>query len=538
MATEEQWSNTSFAGFGDLAIERSWIPQIFAAAELIQAGGPQAVEAQRGESLDYSYNVTVREGVAVIPITGPISRYHSWLYYYFRGTSIDQLARDFNTALNDPRVHSILFEVNSPGGEVTGVNELARMIFAARGKKPMTARVGGMCCSAAYWIAAACGDVVIDETAQLGSIGVFASFLDTKKFDQKFGFREFKIISDDSPDKCPDPASPEGEKLIKARLNALCDVFVASVAEFRDVTPEKVRSDFGRGDVRVGEHAVEAGLADRFGSFEETIAALAEAHGPAKGSGYTGALHEEGTGGPVNQALAESAPGYAERAGALGERADTDEDELPTCTEHPDGCPDGEPCGKAGGAEAEVSAHAPVTTQLKEGTTEMSLQTEKPSGAAAASQPTIEQLQAQLAALTAENVQRAEEARAASDRVARLEAEARTGRLNGLAANFAGDKAAKVTLMEKLVTAFGEESDELRAYVADQNAAAEQLRAGGVFAETGSSAATASEKSALGQLNAAAAKIAADEKVTPEKAFMLACERNPALYAKYNDEQG
>ncbi len=511
---------------GYLAIERSWVPQIVEAVELLRAGGLQAVEAQRGEPLEDSYNVQVRDGVAVIPITGPIFRYFPWLSYYFGGTSVTQLARDFNTALNDPRVHSILFEVNSPGGEVTGVNELARMIFAARGKKPMTARVGGMCCSAAYWIASACGDMVIDPTAQLGSIGVYASFLDTKKFDQKYGFREFKIISDDSPDKCPDPATAAGEKLIKTRINALCKVFVESVAEFRDVTTEKVLADFGRGDVRVGEYAIEAGLADRFGSLEETIASLAEAHGPAKSKGYTGALYDDGAVARVD------APDLTRAA----EGENDDEDEQPTCPEHPDGCPDGKQCEKAT-EDTQVSAHAPVTTQLQEGTTEMPTATEeKPSGAANASQPTVEQLMAQINALTEQNAQQVAAAKASEERVAKLESEARTSRLQGLAANFAGDRAVKVGLMEKLATAFGEESEELKAYVTDQNAQAEQLRAGGVFRENGSSAGQ-SDTSAEGQLNTIAVKIKEGEKVTDEKAFTLACERNKELYSKYLQEQ-
>lgn len=529
MALSDLTRDFRFAGNNDLAIDPRWIPQILDAAELLRTGGPQAVEAQRGEPLEYAYNVSIRDGVAIIPITGPIFRYHSWLYYFFGGTSVGLLARDFNAALNDPRVHSIIFEVNSPGGEVTGINELARMIFAARGRKPMTARVGGMCCSAAYWIASACGDIVIDETAQLGSIGVYASFIDTKKFDAKYGFREFKIISDDSPDKCPDPASPAGEKLIKARLNALCDVFIASVAEFRDVTPEKVRADFGKGDVRVGEHAIEAGLADGFGSLEETIAALAEAHGPAKGTGFTGALYAQ-------DVIAGGSPDLIFRA-AEEEEESVDEDEPETCPDHPDGCPDGEPCQKAAGTEIDVSAHAPVTTQPKEGTPEMATATEeKPSGATNASQPTIEQLLAQVQTLSS-RLETSETARAESDkRVESLETSARTNRLSTLAKDFAGDINAKVGFMEKLAAAFGEGSDELKAYVTEQNAHAEQLRASGLFKENGSSnsstAATATDQlmgkvKALRDTNPQLSEAEAQQRVFAE---------NPGLYEAYMGE--
>lgn len=518
------------AGIGDLAIEPSWIPQILTAAELARAGAPQAVEAQRGESLENTYNVRVRDGVAIIPITGPIFRYPSWLTYYFRGTSITELTRDFYAALTDTRVHSIIFEVNSPGGEVTGVNELARMIFNARGVKPMTARVGGTCCSAAYWIASACGDVVIDETAQLGSIGVYASFLDTKKFDQKYGFREFKIISDDSPDKCPDPSTPAGEKLIKTRLNALCKVFVESVAEFRDVTPEKVRSDFGRGDVRVGEYAVEAGLADRFGSHEETVAALAAAHGPARGGGFTGALDT----GLNNHATAEpggGVPSTEAEAAAVAPQSAATEEEPETCPEHPDGCPGDSPCATSAGAVN--SALTPVTHS--EGETHMATQ-----GAPAAdgtAQATIQQLQEQLRTLQTRDEQREAAMQAAHSRVASLEAEARTGRLKGLASNFTGDMQAKLGLMEKLAATFGEGSDELKAYVADQNALAEQVRAGGLFTEQGSAAGAATPATAEAKLHAEALRIAEANGLTYAQAYAKAVEANPALYNQHVEER-
>jgi len=53
------------------------------------------------------------------------------------------LAKDFQVALDDDSISSILLDIDSPGGAVTGVNEMANIIKAARSKKDITAYVGG-----------------------------------------------------------------------------------------------------------------------------------------------------------------------------------------------------------------------------------------------------------------------------------------------------------------------------------------------------------------------------------------------------------
>lgn len=503
--------------------------------------GLKAVEAERGEELEYTYNVRVRDGVAIIPITGPIFRYANLFSYFSGGTSVSILARDFNAALNDTRVHSIIFEINSPGGEVTGISELANMIFNARGRKPMTARVGGHCCSAAMWIASACDDIRIDDTAILGSIGVYAAFLDTKKADAKDGFRRIKIVSNQSPNKVPDPATPDGEKLIQARVDALADVFVQTVARNRGVSVATVLSDYGRGDVFVGQAAVAAGLADRMASLEETIAELAAAHGPAGGQGYTGALYGEEAGQEAGQQteflIDADSQGGAPRGARSDEQSaqedEPEEDDLSPARQPECDPEDGE---SDDGAKGKTTAQTPATTETQKGTMQMA--TENNSTTAGADNPTtVEALQAALAASQAQVSAIQEQANSFQASVARLEADALLGRLNTMAANFTGDKAAKVGLMQKMVANFGENSEELKAYVADQNAMAEQVRAGGLFRENGSAGGGDNADSALGKLNALAKERAKEKGLSFAVAFSEVCSENTTLYRQYDAER-
>lgn len=159
----------------ELAAGRPWLmtsealDTVMAVAD--RQGDVEALETRLGRSLDNTRSVTVRDGVAVIPVTGPIFRYANLFSEISGATSTQVLATDIQTALDDPQIRAIVINADSPGGEATGINELSEMIFQARGTKPIKAYVGGQASSAMYWIVSAADEVVVDDTAQLGSVG-------------------------------------------------------------------------------------------------------------------------------------------------------------------------------------------------------------------------------------------------------------------------------------------------------------------------------------------------------------------------------
>jgi signal peptide peptidase SppA len=254
---------------------------------------PEAVAAELGRPLENTYEVEYREGVAILPVEGPLFRYANLFTQISGATSYERLAQDFNAALADDQVRAILLNINSPGGEADGNAEFAEMIHAARGVKPIVAYVGGMGASAAYWIASAADEVIAHETALLGSIGVRTALIDDSERMAMEGLREYVIVSSQSPYKATDPADAGDRGRIQQVVDDLATVFVATVARNRGVSEETVLSDFGQGDVLVGQKAVAAGLADRLGSFEGALAELIERTSsltPPGGSGYQPAI--------------------------------------------------------------------------------------------------------------------------------------------------------------------------------------------------------------------------------------------------------
>lgn len=231
----------------------------------------EAVEARRAKRHDQSESLQIRDGVAVINVTGPIFRYADFFTEISGATSVSRLARDWAVAINDQNVSAILLNIDSPGGEVAGINEFAEMVYLSRGRKPIIAYVDGMAASAAYWIASAADEIVTDATGLLGSIGVAAAMPNP----DSRGNKEIQFVSSQSPRKRPNPNTEAGRDQIQQMVDDLATVLIATVARNRDTDPATVEQAFGQGAVSVGEKAVDVGLADRLGSFEAVVAELA-----------------------------------------------------------------------------------------------------------------------------------------------------------------------------------------------------------------------------------------------------------------------
>lgn len=234
----------------------------------------QALEARLGRKLDNTRSVSVRDGVAVIPVTGPIFRYANLFTEISGAVSTQMLATDIQAALDDPSIHAIVLNADSPGGEATGINELGDLIFNARDQKRIVTYVGGMAASAMYWIGSAAGEVVVDDTAQLGSVGVVMAM---SVVPQRDGAKSYEIVSSNAPNKRPDPETEAGRMQLQTRVDELASVFLDKVARNRGIPRDQVNDRFRQGGIATGALAVEAGMADRLGSLESLIAELAGA---------------------------------------------------------------------------------------------------------------------------------------------------------------------------------------------------------------------------------------------------------------------
>lgn len=221
----------------------------------------QSMSASMRDEPDNPY-----EGIQVISVRGPLFCYANIFTRMLLASSYERIQKELHQALNDTCVSAIIFDIDSPGGEVNGCSSLAHMIYEARGTKPMVAFASGDCASGAYWMASACDSIVATDTASLGSIGVVAT-LCTQPYDD----HRMDIVSSQSPHKRLDVSLDDDRARIQRRVDALADVFIEHVARHRNQTPNDIVQHYGGGDVFIGEQAITAGLADRVGTLTSLV---------------------------------------------------------------------------------------------------------------------------------------------------------------------------------------------------------------------------------------------------------------------------
>lgn len=209
-------------------------------------------------------------GVAIIPVTGAIFP-RSNLLTLSGATDLETLSKDFKTSLQSDKVKSIIFDFDTPGGVIDGVYEFANLIYESRGDKPILSYVNGMCASAGYWIASSTDEIISSPTGEIGSIGVMCTLTDDSVKKEKSGIKEVNIVSSNAPLKNPEFGSKDKKVQIQTILDDLESVFIGSVAKHRDIEFKTVIDKFGKGDVYVGEKAVEKGMIDKIDSLESII---------------------------------------------------------------------------------------------------------------------------------------------------------------------------------------------------------------------------------------------------------------------------
>lgn len=178
---------------------------------------PEAILTQQGRVFDGA-GAVVRDDTAIIPIAGPIFRHANIFTQMSGATSVEMLAETFSKAMFDDDISNIVFDIDSPGGQITGISEMASIIKEARNEKNIVAYISGIGASAAYWLASAAGKIMINDTALVGSIGVILTA--TKGTDKGI----IKIRSSQSPFKQPSPENSEGKEQLQKMVDDLANV--------------------------------------------------------------------------------------------------------------------------------------------------------------------------------------------------------------------------------------------------------------------------------------------------------------------------
>ena len=218
------------------------------------------------------YQVTP-EGVAIIPVRGTLVQ-RNGLHPYSGMTGYDGIRCKFLAAIEDAEVTAVVLDIDSPGGEVAGVFDLADTIRAARGVKPIWAILNEAAFSAAYCLASAADTITVPRTGGAGSIGVIAMCVDMSAALDKAGIvvnviQHGKRKADGNEFQ---PLSKEARDRFQADVDTIGVLFEETVAANRRIPASAVRDM--EASTFLGPAAVKLKLADRVAAPDEAYDAL------------------------------------------------------------------------------------------------------------------------------------------------------------------------------------------------------------------------------------------------------------------------
>ncbi|MFJ5423181.1 S49 family peptidase, partial [Wolbachia endosymbiont of Drosophila barbarae] len=198
----------------------------------------------------------------IIPIHGILTKKSETFDDLLGMTSYEKIHEEIESALEDKSIETILLDIDSPGGEVNGVFDLADFIYESRAKKRIIAIANDDAYSAAYAIASSAEKIFLTRTSGVGSIGVIASHIDQSGFDEKQGIKYTTVFAGSRKnDLNPhEPITSESLENLKSEVNRLYGMLVELIAQNRSLSVEAIKNT--EAGLYFGEKAIEMGLAD------------------------------------------------------------------------------------------------------------------------------------------------------------------------------------------------------------------------------------------------------------------------------------
>jgi len=218
--------------------------------------------------------VLLRKPVAVLRLEGTIGvgiRPHDWL-------PVIRRVRDSG------RVRAVVLDIDSRGGSAAASDHLYTELRALAAVKPVVAFTAGICASGGYLLACAGRELIVQPAAVVGSIGVIS----VRPLAEDLLSRAGLAVNVTKSGKLKDMGAfwrrptDEEQRKEESMVQEYFSLFLERIEESRGTEPRRLRK-LATGEVFSGRQAVELGLADRVGSFEDAVRAAADAGGvPAR----------------------------------------------------------------------------------------------------------------------------------------------------------------------------------------------------------------------------------------------------------------
>ena len=183
------------------------------------------------------------------------------------------LSKAIREARENKKVKAIVMRVNSPGGSALASEVIRREVELAKAEKPFIISMGCYAASGGYWISTEGDRIFADPTTLTGSIGVFGTFPNAKKFlNETVGLTFDVVKTNENADfgRITEPLTPYQKSLLQKHVGDTYNDFTSLVARTRGLRQSYVDS-IGQGRVWAGTDALELGLVDELGGLDKAI---------------------------------------------------------------------------------------------------------------------------------------------------------------------------------------------------------------------------------------------------------------------------
>jgi protease-4 len=186
--------------------------------------------------------------------------------------------KQLKAARQDRRVKGLIVRVTSPGGTISGSDQIYTEIRKYRQEvgKPVVAFMQGVAASGGYYASVACDKIMAEPTTITGSIGVISWYLVVQELlEDKLGVLPVVIKSGqkkDWPSSFRKPEEAEIEYVKDELLTPAYERFLQVVAEGRKgiLTEDEVK-ELADGGIFIAQKALDKKLVDKIGYLDDAI---------------------------------------------------------------------------------------------------------------------------------------------------------------------------------------------------------------------------------------------------------------------------
>lgn len=214
---------------------------------------------------------------AVVNVSGSLVDGNAGFMRFFGVCGYDDIAEAAIAAYSDPEVKNVMFKIESPGGQVSGVMDCGVLLATLSAMKPSGVYTSNLMASGGYWLGTSIkGTISAGPTAEVGSIGVLMVLTDLTKALEDAGIKKTVMRAGENKALVNpyEPLTDKARASLQQNMDDVHSLFRAQVSKGRpDMSTEDVIAAT-KGDTFLGKRAKSAGLVDKVSSFEQALKLL------------------------------------------------------------------------------------------------------------------------------------------------------------------------------------------------------------------------------------------------------------------------